>query len=123
MGSFLTQLRDGYVDRSRSPFPQSVALIGMRQVRDYVFSSEERQAGSWLGTTSPFNITAEGLTLSPFAREEVAELLEKHTHLTGQRFEEEAAHLIFELSLGHPWLANALADQVVSRDVRTAPWP
>jgi len=117
MVSFLTQLRSGYTDRSDVPFPHSVALIGMCQVRDYVIAAEERHAISWLGTTSPFNITAEAQTLAPFAAEEVAELLAQHTAATGQRFEADAALLIHELSQGHPWLVNALADQVV-RDVR-----
>jgi len=117
MVSFLTQLRTGYIDRQKVPFPHSVALVGMREVRDYVIAAEERRAVSWLGTTSPFNITAEAQTLAPFAAEEVAELLAQHTAATGQRFEAEAALLIHELSQGHPWLVNALADQVV-RDVR-----
>ncbi|MBI4704118.1 MAG: hypothetical protein HY744_23665 [Deltaproteobacteria bacterium] len=65
----------------------------------------------------PFNISAEAATLAPFTREEVAELLGQHTALTGQRFEPEAAQLIYELSQGHPWLVNALAHQIVGRDV------
>jgi hypothetical protein len=117
MVSFLTQLRDGYIGRDRSPFPRSVALVGRRQVRDYVLAADERRAVAWLGTTSPFNITAEAQTLAPFAAEEVAELLAQHTTATGQRFEPDAASLIHELSAGHPWLVNALADQCV-RDVR-----
>ncbi|MBI4704119.1 MAG: hypothetical protein HY744_23670 [Deltaproteobacteria bacterium] len=32
MVSFLTQLRSGYLGRSKAPFPHSVVLIGMRQV-------------------------------------------------------------------------------------------
>ena len=58
MVSFLTQLRAGYIARSEAPFPSSVALVGLRQVRDYVLDAEDRRALSWLGTTSPFNITA-----------------------------------------------------------------
>ena len=117
MVSFLTQLRDGYLGRRRFPFPHSVALIGMRQVRDFVLASEDRKVVSWLGTTSPFNITAEAQTLAPFTQPEVEELLLQHTAVTGQRFEAEAVECIFYLSQGHPWLINALADQVV-RDVR-----
>jgi hypothetical protein len=113
MVSFLTQLRDGYIARDRSPFPHSVALIGMREVRDYALADQDRWAVSWLGTTSPFNITAETQTLAPFSADEVAELLEQHTAATGQRFEPEAAAKIHELSQGHPWLVNALADLMV----------
>ena len=115
--SFLTQLRHGYIGRSRAPFPGSVVLVGQRQVRDYVLGTKDRRAVSWLGTTSPFNITAEATTLGPFTEAEVEELLVQHTAATGQRFEPEATHRIWELGQGHPWLTNALADQIVSRDV------
>ncbi|WP_437674577.1 AAA family ATPase [Sorangium sp. So ce131] len=118
MVSFLTQLRQGYLDRSRIPFPSSVALIGQRQVRDYALAMEERRTVAWLGTTSPFNITAEAMTLGPFSEAEVAELLAQHTTATGQRFEPEATRRIWELGQGHPWLTNAMADQIVRRDVR-----
>jgi hypothetical protein len=90
----------------------------MRQVRDYVLVQEERVAMRWLGTTSPFNITAEAATLASFTREQVEALLGQHTEVTGQRFEPEAVALTYELSQGHPWLVNALADQIVNRDVR-----
>ncbi|WP_438030821.1 AAA family ATPase [Sorangium sp. So ce233] len=118
MVSLLTQLRQGYLDRSQTPFPSSVALIGQRQVRDYALAVEERRAVAWLGTTSPFNITAEAMTLGPFTEAEVAELLAQHTAATGQRFEPEAARRIWGLGQGHPWLTNAMADQIVRRDVR-----
>ena len=123
MVSFLTQLRQGYIDRSRVPFPASVVLVGQRQVRDYVLSAEDRRTISWLGTTSPFNITAEATTLGAFTEGEVAELLEQHTAATSQRFEPEAVRRIGELGQGHPWLTNALADQIVGWDVqdRTTP--
>ncbi len=84
MVSFLTQLRDGYIRRAKAPFPHSIALVGMRQVRDYVLKENDRQAVSWLGTTSPFNITAEASTLELFSHEDVAELLAQHTQATGQ---------------------------------------
>jgi type II secretory pathway predicted ATPase ExeA len=118
MVSFLTQLREGYIGRSKAPFPHSVALIGARAVRDYVFTAEERRAVAWLGTTSPFNIAAEATSLGPFTRPEVEELLLQHTAVTGQRFEPDAIALVYDLSQGHPWLANALADRVVEHDLR-----
>ncbi len=123
MVSFLTQIRAGYLDRSDTPFPQSLALIGMRQVRDYAISSEEQREVRWLGTTSPFNITAEAATLEPFSPADVTDLLGQHTEQKGQRFEKAAVEAVFHLSQGHPWLVNALADQIVDRDVedRTVP--
>lgn len=117
MVSFLTQLRQGYIDRSQAPFPSSVVLVGQRQVRDYALATADRKAVSWLGTISPFNITAEATTLGPFNEAEVKELLGQHTAATGQRFDPEAVRRIWELAQGHPWLTSALADQVVGQDV------
>lgn len=117
MVSFLTQLRAGYIARSQAPFPSNVVLVGQRQVRDFIVGADDRRALSWLGTTSPFNITAEATTLGPFTEAEVAELLAQHTAATGQRFEPEAAGRIWELGQGHPWLTCALASQIVGRDV------
>jgi hypothetical protein len=48
----------------------------------------------------------------------VGELLAQHTAATGQRFAPAAVARIHELGQGHPWLTNALADQIVGRDVR-----
>ncbi|MBK9262650.1 MAG: ATP-binding protein [Polyangiaceae bacterium] len=118
MVSFLTQLRDGYIDRSRSPFPASVVLVGQRRVRDYALQEEDRRPLTWLGTTSPFNITAASTTITSFTESEVGELLDQHTAKTGQVFHPEAVAKIYELGQGHPWLTNAIADQIVRRDVR-----
>jgi hypothetical protein len=118
MVSFLTQLRQGYLARHTSPFPHSIVLVGQRNVRDYVLSQDERTAVSWLGSASPFNITAEATSLAPFTEPEVTELVSQHTARTGQPFEPAAVARIFELSQGHPWLVNALPGQVVELDVR-----
>jgi hypothetical protein len=118
MVSFLTQLRDGYIARKLNPFPSSIALSGLRAVRDYVLSKEEQRVVSWLGTSSPFNVSAESTSLTSFTEAEVAELLNQHTEATGQKFEPEAIAKVWQLGEGHPWLTNALADQVVRNDVR-----
>jgi hypothetical protein len=117
MVSFLTQLRDGYIARRSSPFPCSVVLIGQREVRDYVLSAHERDAVRWLGTTSPFNITVAPVRLDSFTAPEVEELLAQHTTATGQPFEPAATAQLFELSQGHPWLVNALAERIIDEDV------
>ncbi len=116
MVSFLTQLRALYLARHRQPAPYSVVLIGVRAVRDYV-ANDDRRGVSWLGSASPFNVTVENVTLAAFTEGEVGELCAQHTADTGQRFEPEALALIHELSAGHPWLVNALADQCTRRDV------
>jgi hypothetical protein len=69
--SLLRQLRDGYSQRPQG-FPHSLALIGLRDVRDYRMA-----AGSRLRTSSPFNIKIESLTLGNFSPAEVAALYRK----------------------------------------------
>jgi hypothetical protein len=117
MASFLTQLRSGYSDRASTPFPHSVGLIGMRSVHDYSLPAEDRKTAGWLGSASPFNITAETAVLEPFTAYEISELLGEHVAATGQRFQPVAVALLYELTQGQPWLVNAVADQIVSRDV------
>jgi hypothetical protein len=108
--SVLSQLRDGYSDRPRD-FPASVALCGLRDVRDYKMASGGD--GSRLGTSSPFNIKLKSLRLGDFSREEVAALYGQHTADTGQVFAAGAVDHAFELTGGQPWLVNALAREVV----------
>jgi hypothetical protein len=110
--SILRQLRSGYRARPQG-FPQSVALIGLRDVRDY--RMDVRPEGRSLGTSSPFNIKVESLRLRNFNAEEVAELYGQHTADTGQIFTLEASALAFELTGGHPWLVNALAREAVGK--------
>ncbi|HMY22086.1 MAG TPA: AAA-like domain-containing protein, partial [Polyangium sp.] len=123
MVSFLTQLREGYLDRAAQPFPASIALVGRRQVRDFMLRTEDRHAIAWLGTASPFNVNAEAMTLGMFTAADVEELLLQHTAKTGQRFEPEAIALIYELGQGHPWLTNAMADQIVRKDLKDRSLP
>ena len=107
--SVLRQLRAGYPLRPELS-PWSVALVGLRDVRDYQVSVRE---DGRLGTASPFNIKVESLTLSDFSPEEVAELYAQHTADTGQRFEPDAVARAHALTQGQPWLVNALARQAV----------
>jgi len=107
--SVLRQLRSGYDDRPRG-FPSSLALVGLRDVRDYKVASGGTEQ---LHTSSPFNVKVESLTLRSFTAEEVAELYLQHTAETGQTFALEALDRAFRLTLGQPWLVNALARQIV----------
>lgn len=108
--SVLRQLRAGYPERP-AHFPQSVALVGLRDVRDYRI--RVRDDSESLGTSSPFNIKVRSLTLQNFTRDEVAELYGQHTTETRQRFTSEAIDLAWNLTRGQPWLVNALAAEVV----------
>lgn len=107
--SVLRQLRDGYPNRP-SGFPQSVGLVGLRDVRDYKVASGGSER---LNTASPFNIKVKSLTLRNFDQSEVAELYQQHTAETGQVFTPAAIAHAFHLSQGQPWLVNALAKEVV----------
>ncbi|MFN3200941.1 MAG: ATP-binding protein [Bradymonadia bacterium] len=109
--SVLRQLRAGYPRRpARAPW--SVVLCGLRDVRDYKMASG---VGPRLGMSSPFNIKVESLTMGDFTLNEVATLYRQHTEVTGQAFEEAAIERAFALTQGQPWLANALAAEVVHK--------
>jgi type II secretory pathway predicted ATPase ExeA len=107
--SILRQLRDGYQNRPDA-FPQSIGLIGMRDVRDYKIAAS---GSDRLNTSSPFNIKVESLTLYNFNPEEVTALYQQHTDDTGQIFTPEATQLAFEITQGQPWLVNAIARQLI----------
>ena len=117
--SVLRQLRSGY-DRRPHSFPHSLALIGMRDVRDYKVKSGGSER---LNTASPFNIKAESLTLSNFSLREVQELYQQHTQATGQIFTPEAIEHAFYLTDGQPWLVNALARQATEVLVKNITQP
>ena len=106
--SVLRQLRNGYPSRPRA-FPQSIGLIGLRDVRDYKVASG---GSDRLDTASPFNIKVESLTLRNFNTQEVIELCHQHTSDTGQIFTPESLQEIYNLTQGQPWLVNALARQM-----------
>ena len=111
--AFLRQLRSGYVTRAQIPFPASVALVGMRNVRDY--KAQVRPESHALGSASPFNIVSEALTLRNFTEGEVRQLYAQHTEATGQVFEPDAAAEVYRLTCGQPWLVNALARECVEK--------
>ena len=108
--SVLRQLRAGFSERPAA-FPASVALCGLRDVRDY-----KAAAGgdpNRLGTASPFNIKLKSLRLGDFTPDEVRELYAQHTEETGQPFTSDAIQRAIELTAGQPWLVNALAREVI----------
>ncbi|MEO3890920.1 ATP-binding protein [Nonomuraea sp. B5E05] len=109
--SILSQLRHGHNTRPKGhPFPASVVLCGLRNLRDYKVAS-----GGDPGRTnpaSPFNIIAESLRLSDFTTDQITELYGQHTQATGQEFTKDAVDRVFELTQGQPWLVNALAHEI-----------
>ena len=111
MVSLLRQLRAGFQHRGAGRFPVSLALVGMRDLRDYLVSAKD---GASVSPGSPFNIKSASLTLRNFYAEEVRELLVQHTEETGQRWSDEAVQRVWERTQGQPFLVNALADRAVT---------
>ncbi len=110
--STLRQLRDGFQTRPHN-FPQSVALVGLRDIREYRLRA--RADNPSIGAGSPFNVKAESFFLRVFSRKEVRELLDQHTQDTGQVFSDAVFEKICEYSGGQPWLTNALANEIVAK--------
>lgn len=104
--SVLRQIRAGYTKRPKL-FPSSVILCGVRDIRDYRIHSEIEKEVITGG--SAFNIKAESLRLGNFTEEEIRTLLLEHSKETGQEIEEEAIKSVHLLTMGQPWLVNALA--------------
>jgi hypothetical protein len=130
MVSFLRQIRAGYIERKPLlpsfrrrlwgnvrgslpyyNFPVSVALVGMRDLRDY--KMKIRSESETQGSVSPFNIKLKSLTLNNFTREEVAQLYGQHTKAEGQVFEQEAIDMVYDQTGGQPWLVNAIAREII----------
>ena len=110
--STLRQLRNGFQFRPRG-FPISVALVGLRDIRDFKMRIREKNGA--LGSGSPFNIKAESFRLGNFTKEQVTQLLNQHTIDTGQAFNPEVINLIYDYTGGQPWLVNALANEIVAK--------
>ena len=111
--SFLRQLRDGYVNRKMIPFPKSIALVGMLDVRDY--KAQVRPDGQSLGQISPFNIIAEDFLIPNFTESEISALYAQHTAETGQRFADGVVEDVWRWTRGQPWLVNAIANDCVAK--------
>jgi hypothetical protein len=112
--TLLRLLRSNYDQRPHS-FPSSVVLCGVRDVRDYRIRMSDQ---SVITGGSAFNIKSESLRLGDFDPSQVKNLLSQHTAATGQIFTSEAIETIWELTLGQPWLVNALAYEVCFRNKR-----
>ena len=111
--TFLRQLRDGYVSRNDIPFVHSIALVGMRNIRDY--KSDIRDDQETLGSYSPFNIVKASKTLRNFTPDEITQLYAQHTHETGQPFSLQVIQKVYENTQGQPWLVNAIACEIVEQ--------
>ncbi|MDR0620514.1 MAG: ATP-binding protein, partial [Deltaproteobacteria bacterium] len=118
MLSFLPQLRDGYINRSKTPFPRSIAFVDMRNIRNY--NVRIRPDSESFSSPAPFNIIKKTLTIPDFTQDQVKALYAQHTEATGQAFADEAIQRAWYWSEGQPWLVNALAaevtEEILARD-------
>jgi hypothetical protein len=103
--SFLRQLRAGFATRGVGVFPVSIALVGMRDLKDYITASK---GGVAPNPGSPFNVKADSAVIGNFAREDIARLFGQHTAETGQQITQEALDYAWEQSRGQPWIVNSL---------------
>jgi hypothetical protein len=111
--TFLAQIRESFQirDQPGNKFPRSMALVGMRDIRDYLIHVRPEEASK--GLASPFNIKKEAFTLPNFTQEEIGTLYRQHTKASGQIFDDEAVARAWHWSEGQPWLVNALAYEAV----------
>jgi hypothetical protein len=105
MVSFLRQLRDGFPARGVGSFPVSIALVGMRDLKDYITAAK---GGVAPNPGSPFNIKADSATIGNFSQDNTARLFAQRTADTGQKITDEALDYVWEQSQGQPWIVNNL---------------
>lgn len=104
----LRQLRAGFPSRPDA-FPAAVAIAGLREVgRRQTEEGAERTS-----SMSPFNIKLQSARIGDFTEAEVWQLYGQHTAETGQSFSKGALIRAWELTLGQPWLVNALAHEII----------
>ena len=112
MVSFLRQLRGGFAGRGTGKFPVSIALVGMRDLKDYIIRAKD---GKPVNPGSPFNIKKDSAMLSNFTKNNVEKLFAQRTGETGQQITQEALDYVYEQSNGQPWIVNSLFERATMR--------
>jgi hypothetical protein len=110
--SFLRQLRNGFAERSAGKFPVSIALVGMRDLKDYITKAKD---GVVPNPGSPFNIKEDSAVLSNFSQADVDKLFTQRTEETGQAINRDALEYVWEQSRGQPWIVNSLFKRATMR--------
>jgi hypothetical protein len=110
--SFLRQLRGGFASRGPGVFPVSVALVGMRDLKDYITAAK---GGVAPNPGSPFNVKEDSAVLSNFEREDIVKLFAQRTGETGQEIAVEALDYVYDQSRGQPWIVNSLFQRATMR--------
>ena len=112
MVSFLRQLRDGFATRGVGNFPISIALVGMRDLKDYITKAKDGVAPN---PGSPFNIKEDSARLTNFSENDITHLFALRTQETGQQITPEALKYVYEQSNGQPWIVNSLFKRATLR--------
>ncbi|MDR2116401.1 MAG: PD-(D/E)XK nuclease domain-containing protein [Planctomycetaceae bacterium] len=112
MISFLRQLRGGFSSRGVGNFPVSIALVGLRDLKDYIVAAKD---GKPVNPGSPFNIKEDSAMLSNFVKDDIAKLFAQRTQETGQQITQEALDYVYEQSNGQPWIVNSLFKRATLR--------
>jgi len=112
MIGFLRQLRGGFASRGIGKFPVSIALVGMRDLKDYITASKDGVAPN---PGSPFNIKEDSAVMSNFQKEDIIHLFAQRTAENGQQIISEALDYVYEQSRGQPWIVNSLFKRATMR--------
>jgi hypothetical protein len=112
MVSFLRQLRGGFATRGIGVFPVSIALVGMRDLKDYITSAK---GGIAPNPGSPFNIKKDSAVIGNFSKENLAQLFAQRTAESGQQITADALDFAWEQSRGQPWIVNSLFERATMR--------
>jgi hypothetical protein len=110
--SFLRQLRSGFAARGPGLFPVSIALVGMRDLKDYITAAK---GGTAPNPGSPFNIKEDSAALGNFRKEDIIKLFAQRTLETGQKITPEALDYVYGQSEGQPWIVNSLFKRATMR--------
>jgi hypothetical protein len=110
--SFLRQLRGGFAARGPGVFPTSIALVGMRDLKDYITTVK---GGAVPNPGSPFNIKEDSAVLTNFGKADIAKLFAQRTGEIGQKISPEALDYVYDQSRGQPWLVNSLFKRATLR--------
>jgi len=110
--SFLRELRTGFTERGVGSFPVSIALVGMRDLKDYITAAK---GGVAPNPGSPFNIKEDSAVLSNFSQINIENLFAQRTEETGQAISRDALEYVYEQSRGQPWIVNSLFKRATMR--------
>jgi hypothetical protein len=110
--SFLRQLRGGFAARGIGIFPVSIALVGVRDLKDYIAAAK---GGPAPNPGSPFNIKEDSAMLANFQKSDIAKLFAQRTAETGQEIDGGALDYVYEQSCGQPWIVNSLFKRATMR--------